>query len=133
MISLLLKMQMRILRSTTSLREHSNLFLNLWKKPKNEIDALRSIFNSLEISENEEDLSEIREELHSLGYIKKNSKEKLSKTPKPMHYISSDGFDIYVGKNNYQNEYVTFKLADPNDWWFHCKRYAWFTCNRKDK
>ena len=110
-------MQMRILRSTTNLREHSELV----EETKNEIDALRSIFNSLEISENEEDLSEIREELHSLGYIKKNSKEKLSKTPKPMHYISSNGFDIFVGKNNYQNEYVTFKLAEANDWWFHAK------------
>lgn len=93
----------------------------LVEETKNEIDALRSVFNSLEISENEEDLSEIREELHSLGYIKKNSKEKLSKTPKPMHYISSNGFDIFVGKNNYQNEYVTFKLAEANDWWFHAK------------
>lgn len=93
----------------------------LIEETEREINALRSVFNALEISENEDDLIEIREELHSLGYIKKQGKDKLNKTPKPMHYISSDGFDIYVGKNNYQNEYVTFKLADPNDWWFHAK------------
>ena len=42
-------------------------------------------------------------------------------TSKPFHYISSDGFDIYVGKNNYQNEELTFKFATGNDWWFHAK------------
>ena len=42
-------------------------------------------------------------------------------TSRPLHYISSDGFHIYVGKNNYQNEEVTFKLANGGDWWFHAK------------
>ena len=39
----------------------------------------------------------------------------------PLHFVSADGFDIYVGKNNTQNEYVTFKMAGPEDWWFHAK------------
>ena len=42
-------------------------------------------------------------------------------TSRPYHYRSTDGFDIYVGKNNYQNEEVTFKIANGNDWWFHAK------------
>ena len=42
-------------------------------------------------------------------------------TSRPYHYISGDGFDIYVGKNNYQNEELTFQLATGNDWWFHAK------------
>ena len=42
-------------------------------------------------------------------------------TSKPMHYISSDGYDMYVGKNNLQNEELTFSLANGNDWWFHAK------------
>ena len=46
-------------------------------------------------------------------------KEKI--TSKPFHYISSDGFHMYVGKNNYQNEELTFKVATGNDWWFHAK------------
>ena len=41
-----------------------------------------------------------------------------------MHYISSEGFDFYVGKNNLQNETVTFELASGNDWWFHAKGIA---------
>ena len=42
-------------------------------------------------------------------------------TSKPYHYLSSDGFDIYVGKNNYQNDELTFQFATGNDWWFHAK------------
>ena len=57
------------------------------------------------------------------GYIKKRhaGAKKPKITSKPFHYISSDGFHIYVGKNNYQNEELTFKLAAGNDWWFHAK------------
>lgn len=42
---------------------------------------------------------------------------------KPLHYISSDGYDIFVGKNNYQNDELTFKTATGNDWWFHAKKW----------
>ena len=57
------------------------------------------------------------------GYIKKRrANEKRPKiTSRPFHYISSDGYDIFVGKNNYQNEELTFKVASGNDWWFHAK------------
>jgi predicted ribosome quality control (RQC) complex YloA/Tae2 family protein len=41
---------------------------------------------------------------------------------KPLHYISSDGYDMYVGKNNIQNDELTFKIAGPNDMWFHAKK-----------
>ena len=40
---------------------------------------------------------------------------------KPFHYITQDGFHIYVGKNNYQNDELTFHFATGNDWWFHAK------------
>ena len=43
-------------------------------------------------------------------------------TSKPFHYKSSDGFDIYVGKNNIQNDELTFKVANGGDWWFHAKK-----------
>ena len=39
-----------------------------------------------------------------------------------MHFVSSDGFDIYVGKNNMQNDELTFKTGNGNDWWFHAKQ-----------
>ncbi|MBF1000870.1 MAG: DUF814 domain-containing protein, partial [Lachnospiraceae bacterium] len=40
----------------------------------------------------------------------------------PLHFVSEDGFDLYVGKNNYQNDQVTFHIADREDWWFHAKK-----------
>ena len=43
---------------------------------------------------------------------------------KPFHYVTEDGYDIYVGKNNFQNDELTFKFATGNDWWFHAKKMA---------
>ena len=87
------------------------------------MDHLESISTALDIAMYEEDLAQIRDELARYGYIKRsNSKGKKEKIiSRPFHYISSDGFHIYVGKNNYQNEEVTFKIADGGDWWFHAK------------
>lgn len=89
---------------------------------KEEIDHLESISNSLDIAVKEEDLVQIKEELIDTGYIRrKGSSKKQRFTSKPFHYISSDGYHMYVGKNNFQNEELTFKFANGNDWWFHAK------------
>ena len=82
----------------------------------------------------EADLNELRREMSESGYIGKHSEGKQGKDgknpkrerreeakSKPLHFVSSDGIDIYVGRNNYQNEELDFKLADNNDWWFHAK------------
>ncbi len=94
----------------------------LIEETRNEILHLESISTSLDIAVSEEDLTQIKEELVEYGYIKKRSggkKEKIKS--KPFHYLSSDGYHIYVGKNNYQNEELTFKFANGGDWWFHAK------------
>lgn len=89
---------------------------------KEEIDHLESITASLDIAEQESDLVEIKEELIAAGYIRRKGGAKKEKiTSKPFHYISSDGFHMYVGKNNFQNDELTFKFAVGNDWWFHAK------------
>lgn len=89
---------------------------------KSEIEHLESISNALDIALHEEDLAEIKEELTESGYIKRKGHGKKEKiTSKPFHYISSDGFHMYVGKNNYQNDALTFGFATGNDWWFHAK------------
>ena len=91
-------------------------------KTKNDIEHLQSIQTALEVSSDDESLSQIRQELVDFGYIKKHSSAKKQKIAShPYHYISSDGYDIYVGKNNYQNEELTFKVATGNDLWFHAK------------
>lgn len=91
-----------------------------------EIAYLESIQDSLSKSQNETEINEIRQELIQEGYIKskkdnKKSAKSSQKPSKPMHFISSSGFDIYVGKNNTQNDYLTLKLASANDMWFHAK------------
>lgn len=89
---------------------------------KDEITHLESILTALDIAEKEEDLNEIREELIESGYIRrKGRKQKTRFKSKPFHYVSTDGFHMYVGKNNFQNENLTFKFATGNDWWFHAK------------
>ncbi len=95
----------------------------LLEETGSEVEHLDSISTALDIALSEEDLIQIKEELMEYGYIKKrhSGAKKPKITSKPFHYISSDGFHIYVGKNNYQNEELTFKLADHNDWWFHAK------------
>lgn len=94
----------------------------LIKETESEIKHLESISNSLDIAISENDLIQIKEELTDYGYIKrKYTNKKVKITSKPFHYISSDGFHMYVGKNNYQNEELTFKFANGGDWWFHAK------------
>ncbi|RGY99417.1 NFACT RNA binding domain-containing protein [Clostridium sp. AM58-1XD] len=93
------------------------------RETKQEIDHLESISTALDIALKEDDLVQIKEELMEYGYVKKRpyGSKRPKITSRPYHYISTDGFHIYVGKNNYQNEEVTFKLASGNDWWFHAK------------
>ena len=89
-----------------------------------EIEHLRSIMTCLDLAEGEDDLSEIKEELIDSGYIKRKGRaaKKRAGKSRPLHFVSSDGFHIYVGKNNYQNDEITFKLANGGDWWFHAKK-----------
>lgn len=94
----------------------------LTKQVKEEIEHLESVSNALDIALQEEDLVQIKDELTESGYIRRKGNSKKEKvTSKPFHYISSDGFHMYVGKNNYQNDELTFKFATGNDWWFHAK------------
>ena len=87
-----------------------------------DVEHLESIATSLEIARDEKDLQEIRQELEDYGYLRHHGpsgRKKKQEAAQPLHYLSSDGFDMYVGKNNFQNEMVTFKIASGNDWWFH--------------
>lgn len=95
---------------------------DLIEETKTEIEHLESISASLDIALTEDDLVQIKEELVEFGYIKRKRTDKKAKIKsKPFHYLSSDGYHMYVGKNNYQNEELTFKFATGNDWWFHAK------------
>lgn len=93
---------------------------------ESEIQHLQSIAAALDMPLENNDLLEIRQELVQYGFLKKHTvsgkkgkKEKI--LSKPHHYLSSDGFHIYVGKNNYQNDELTFHFAENHDMWFHAK------------
>ena len=97
----------------------------LTEETHQEMEHLDSINTALNLAQTEGDLAQIKEELIEAGYVKRHTSGKNGKKQKfvstPLHYISSDGYHMYVGKNNLQNEELTFKFANGGDWWFHSK------------
>lgn len=82
---------------------------------------LESIAVSLDTSQNKQEIEEINEELINIGIIKKGKRKKAVTTlSQPLH-IHLNNADIYIGKNNRQNDFVTFKIAKTQDLWFHTK------------
>lgn len=107
----------------TKLKRTAESLAEIIKDVQEEVTHLESILTALDIAVDESDLTQIKQELMDSGYIKaKYTGKKEKVTSKPFHYKSSDGFDIYVGKNNYQNDWLTFDFANGNDWWFHAKK-----------
>ena len=115
------------------------------KTSEEELEHLESVNVALEMATLADDLDVIKNELIECGYIKghfgkgrdaNGGKGKSGKgnapsknagnreKSKPLHYVTEDGFHLYVGKNNYQNDELTFKLANGGDWWFHAKKTA---------
>ena len=126
------------LSETLSPAENAQRYYKLYSKLKSaEIEVKKQIKSTLSdleyfestmaLTENltqEADINAVRAELADLGYIKRQKSGKKQKTQqaKPLHFVSSDGFDIYVGKNNTQNDYLTLRFANSSDLWFHTKQ-----------
>ena len=110
----------------TKLKRTQEALEEQMKEVSEAIEQLESISTALDIAKKEADLAQIRQELYESGYIKSHPSAKNGRKEKiksaPFHYLSSDGFDIYVGKNNIQNDELTFKMANGGDWWFHAKK-----------
>ncbi|MCB7521850.1 NFACT family protein [[Clostridium] hylemonae] len=117
-------------------QENAQKYFNKYNKQKRTYEALsgligdtaddnrylESISNSLDIAQNEDDLLQIKEELTQAGYIRrKYTKKKVKIMSRPLHFVSQDGYHMYVGKNNLQNDELTFHFASGSDWWFHAK------------
>lgn len=92
------------------------------KDTMDEIEYLESELNNLQIIEDISEIDDIKSELESTGYIKnKGIKKGKTTRSKPRHFISSDGYDIFVGKNNIQNDDLTIHYASASDIWLHAK------------
>ncbi len=90
---------------------------------KKELEYIETVFDSLTKAEGEGDLSQIRDELYHSGYASrmKNYSAQKNQAPKPLKFKTSGGYTLLVGKNNTQNDYISTKLAEKSDWWFHVK------------
>ena len=88
-----------------------------------ELVYLDSVFEALRHAETDQDLAEIRDELHQAGYASrmKAAAPRKQKAPAAAQFRTDDGLRVLCGKNNLQNEYITHKLAGKNDYWFHVK------------
>ena len=94
------------------------------EKNEYELKYLNSVLTNIENCESYAEIDDIKEELISTGYVRKrkvNGKNKKSNPSKPLHFISSDGIDIFVGKNNIQNDHLSLKFANKNYMWLHTK------------
>ena len=119
--------------------ENAQKYFSKYNKAKRTIEALEvqkkindeellyleNTLVDIENSTNESDLNEIRDELSEFGYmkrkaVKKGLTKKLQKS-KPLNFVSSDGYDILVGKSNVQNDELTLKIAEKTDIWLHTK------------
>lgn len=106
------------------LKRTYEMSVKLVKESRASLDQLLFLQNSFEMAVTEGDLAEIKEEMVLAGLLKAKPAKKGTGKPeksKPLHYISSDGFHMYVGKNNLQNDRLTFKTAGAKDLWFHAK------------
>ena len=90
---------------------------------KREIEYLRGVLSSIDHAQDLSDIEEIREELEEQKILKakKKTKKKKSSPANPLAFETSDGLKVLVGKNNKQNEKITFKIAGKEDLWFHVK------------
>jgi len=93
-------------------------------KGETELEYLCSILDELQRAETEKDVQEIKAELVAGGYVRDTDKKKRMKTAptKPMEFVSSEGFPIFVGRNNRQNDELTLKKSAKGDLWLHVQK-----------
>lgn len=103
-----------------SAKEHLDALI---KSAEDEAVYIASVADALTRAETEKELSEIRTELYNSGYAgkMKGYTEKKQATPSYLTFKTSGGYTVYCGKNNSANDFLTFKKAEKNDWWFHAK------------
>lgn len=116
--------QMKYYKDYRKAQTAEKMLVGLIEEGKSELVYLESVLDELSRADTDSEISLIRKELSDGGYIK-NIKARKQKAPKelaPIEFRSSDGFKILVGRNNIQNEKLTFKTAFKNDMWLHVQK-----------
>ncbi len=105
------------------LKKTEEAALEQLKSNKSETEYLQSVLTNIKNCDSYDEIEDIRRELVETGYIKfkKTSAKAKASQSKPLHFKSTDGADIYVGKNNIQNDYLTLKFSEKQDIWLHTK------------
>lgn len=114
----------RMFREYNKLKGAHHHLAILIEEGERRLDYLNSVLDTLERAQSEKDLSDIRRELVDTGFIKKlknNGKTKF-KEQQPLRYISDEGYEILVGRNNAQNDQLTTKIARRTDFWLHTQK-----------
>ena len=95
----------------------------LIEQDKRELEYIESVLECIDRADSALELDEIREELILSGYLKtaSNRNRNKNKLSEPLKFTSPTGFNVFVGKNNLQNDYLTLKFASKTDYWFHTK------------
>nr|MBQ4318026.1 NFACT family protein [Clostridia bacterium] len=95
------------------------------EKSMAELEYLDTVYDALTKAETEQDLGDIRAELYETGYLSRakqgTGNQPKRANPKPLEFVSCGGHKLLCGKNNRQNDYISHRVAEPDDWWFHVK------------
>lgn len=111
-------------RKYAKMKKSEEMAIEQLENNSKELEYLTSVLTNILNVESYNEIDDIKNELMETGYIKFRNTSKKGKKPKeskPYHFISSNGTDIYVGKNNLQNDYLSLKFANKNDIWLHTK------------
>lgn len=113
----------RLYKKYAKLKKAKAELTNQIELARRELEYIGTVFDSLTRAEGESDLSQIRDELYQSGYASRMKSYSLQKqsAPQPLKFKTSGGYTVYCGKNNTQNDYITTRLAQKTDWWFHVK------------
>ena len=107
----------------TKAKNAEKILAEQMERAETEAEYLAAVLDELSRVECETDLAEIREELEQGGYIRGDRKKQKIKPGKPMEFLSSDGYRIYVGRNNCQNDQLSLKMSRKDDLWLHIQKF----------
>ena len=113
----------RFYKDYTKAKNAEKILAEQMARAEVEADYLAAVLDELSRVEREADLAEIREELEQGGYVRADRKKQKIKPGKPMEFLSSQGYRIYVGRNNCQNDQLSLKTARKDDLWLHIQKF----------